>query len=90
MIDPEDIGRVGAHLLALEDPLPHNKKRYVLSGPEDITGNDIVNITEKMIGVKVEEIKFKDINFIENLIEKDIYPQDNFIDYNIIRLLKNI
>lgn len=46
MIDPEDVGNVGAHLLALEDPTLHNHARYVLSGPEDVTGKRIVELVE--------------------------------------------
>jgi hypothetical protein len=37
IIDPYDVGVFAAHLLSQEDPTVHNKARYVLYGPEDIT-----------------------------------------------------
>ena len=46
MIDPEDVGTVGQHLLALEDTTPHKNARYILSGPEDVTGRDLVKLVE--------------------------------------------
>ncbi|KAF2032126.1 hypothetical protein EK21DRAFT_87503 [Setomelanomma holmii] len=62
MIDPEDVGTVGAHLLALTsfDLSLHNGKRYVLSGPEDVTGESVLALVEKYAGVKVESVKYKD------------------------------
>ncbi|THY20787.1 NAD(P)-binding protein [Aureobasidium pullulans] len=73
MIDPYDIGEVGAHLLALDDVAPHNQARYVLSGPEDINGNDIVQLIEKFVGVKVEKAEFKDVSWIDDLAKSGAY-----------------
>jgi uncharacterized protein YbjT (DUF2867 family) len=64
-IDPYDIGVVAAHLLALQDPTPHNKAKYVLNGPEDVTGIQIVKMVEEYIGTKVEDVSFKDMTFVE-------------------------
>ena len=69
MIDPEDVGNVGAHLLALEDTTPHNQAKYVLSGPEDVTGRGIVQLVEKVTGVKVEKAVFKDVTWQEDLVK---------------------
>lgn len=65
LIDPDDIGIFAAHLLALQDPSPHNKAKYVLNGPEDITGNEIVKMAEEYLGTKVEDVSFEDTSFID-------------------------
>lgn len=75
MIDPEDVGSVGAHLLALEDPTPHSQVCYVLSGPEDVTGQRIVELVEQYTGVKVQKVEFKATDFIEDLVKKGVYPE---------------
>jgi uncharacterized protein YbjT (DUF2867 family) len=74
MIDPEDVGNVGACLLALEDPTPHNHARYVLSGPEDVTGKSIVELAEQYAGVKVEKVKYNDTEWIRDLAKAG-YPE---------------
>jgi hypothetical protein len=38
MIDLDDFGTVGAHLLALEDLTAHSGTMYILIGPKDVTG----------------------------------------------------
>lgn len=65
IIDPFEVGVVAAHLLAQEDPSVHNKAKYVLNGPEDITGAGIVKLVEEHIGTKVESVRFKDMSFVE-------------------------
>lgn len=67
MINPEDVGNVGAHLLALEDPTPHNQARYVLSGPQDVTGQDVVRLAEQYVGVKIDEVKFEDTDWLKDI-----------------------
>ncbi|KAJ4302837.1 hypothetical protein N0V90_001728 [Kalmusia sp. IMI 367209] len=67
IIDPDDVGIVAAHLLLQEDTTVHNNARYVLNGPEDITGNQIVKMVERHIGTKVESISFKDTSFIDQM-----------------------
>jgi uncharacterized protein YbjT (DUF2867 family) len=47
LIDSYDVGVVAAHLLAQEDTAPHNKTKYVLSGPEDVTREEIVKMVEQ-------------------------------------------
>ncbi|KAI3332139.1 NAD(P)-binding protein [Xylariaceae sp. AK1471] len=65
IIDPDDIGVFAAHLLAQQDPTSHNKAKYILNGPEDVTGNQIVKMVEQYIGTKVENVSFKDMTFVD-------------------------
>ncbi|PNP60307.1 hypothetical protein THARTR1_00331 [Trichoderma harzianum] len=58
LIDPEDIGTFAAHLLALDDASTHNHGKYVLHGPEDVTGKDIVKLVEDCIGEKVKNVTY--------------------------------
>jgi uncharacterized protein YbjT (DUF2867 family) len=66
IIDSNDVGVFAAHLLAADDVIPHNKAKYVLNGPEDITGRQIVTMIEKYIGTKVEDVRFQDLSFIDH------------------------
>jgi uncharacterized protein YbjT (DUF2867 family) len=75
MIDPEDVGHVDSHLLALDDPSPHNGARYVLSGPEDVTGKQLVALVEKYADAKVANVEFKDVSWIDELSSSGGYPE---------------
>lgn len=75
MIDPQDVGSVGSHLLALDDPSPHNGAKYVLSGPEDVTGRQLVALVEKYADVKVANVEFEDVSWIEELSKSGGYPE---------------
>lgn len=66
VIDPYDVGVIAAHLLSQEDTAPHNKAKYILNGPEDLTGAQILSMTEEYLGTKVEDISFKDLTFLDN------------------------
>jgi uncharacterized protein YbjT (DUF2867 family) len=66
IIHPDDVGVVAATLLCQETPTPHNKARYVLNGPEDITGEQIVKLVEKYIGTRVESVVYKDMSFVDH------------------------
>lgn len=44
---PYDVGVSAGHLLSQDDPNVHNKAKYVLNGPEDITGEQIVGMVEQ-------------------------------------------
>ncbi|RKK16997.1 hypothetical protein BFJ66_g12768 [Fusarium oxysporum f. sp. cepae] len=65
IIDSNEVGVFAAHLLASEDVTPHSKAKYVMNGPEDITGRQIVGLVEEYIGTKVEDVVFKDMSMIE-------------------------
>ncbi|KAI5254624.1 NAD(P)-binding protein [Aureobasidium subglaciale] len=69
LIDSDDVGRVAAHLLAQQDVTPHNNKKYILDGLNDITGNEIVQLVEEHIGTKVEKYKiaFRDVSGIDHM-----------------------
>ncbi|KAF7559913.1 hypothetical protein G7046_g4253 [Stylonectria norvegica] len=67
IIDPNDIGDVAAHLLADDDFAKHSKAKYVLNGPEDVTGKQIVELVEQAIGTKVEKVVYKDMSLIGSM-----------------------
>ena len=67
MIDSNDVGVFAAHLLAMEDTTPHNMAKYTLNGPEDINGRQIVDMIEERIGTKIEDVRFKDMTFVEGM-----------------------
>ncbi|RYP51619.1 hypothetical protein DL768_003126 [Monosporascus sp. mg162] len=68
IIDPYDVGVLAAHLLCQENPAMHNNAKYVLNGPEDITGAQIVKIVEQHIGAQVERVSYKDMSFVDNMV----------------------
>jgi uncharacterized protein YbjT (DUF2867 family) len=78
MIDPEDVGNVGAYLLALEDTTPHNHAKYVLSGPEDVTGQSIARLVEQHAGVRVEKTEFEVTSWLGDLVKAGVY-QEKFL-----------
>ncbi|KAL4757681.1 NmrA-like family protein [Aspergillus foveolatus] len=59
IIDPDEVGVIAAHLLL----------KYVLNGPEDINGKQIVNMIEQHIGAPVKGVSYKDVSFINMLYE---------------------
>ncbi|KAL2836310.1 hypothetical protein BJY01DRAFT_252041 [Aspergillus pseudoustus] len=63
IIDPTEVGIFAAYLLASDDPAAHNKAKYVLNGPEDIAGAQIVELVEQHTGLKLkdEDITYKDL-----------------------------
>ncbi|KAL0474097.1 NAD(P)-binding protein [Neurospora intermedia] len=68
IIDADDVGVLAAHLLVERDSSAHNRAKYVLNGPQDITGRQIVRMVEDLIGTKVEDVRFKDMSFVEQLV----------------------
>lgn len=68
LIDPYDVGVVAAHLLAQENTAAHNKARYVLNGPGDVTGEEIVRMAEQHIGEPIKDVKFKDLSLQDHII----------------------
>jgi hypothetical protein len=65
---------VAGHLLALDDFSQHNGQAYVLAGPEDVTGNEIVKLIEDAVGVKVDKVEFRNTDFLEELGQKGVIP----------------
>jgi uncharacterized protein YbjT (DUF2867 family) len=68
-IEPDEIGIFAAMLLSQADASRHYDKRYVLNGPTDITGKQIVAMVEKEIGTKVEDVRYKDMSFVDYMAE---------------------
>lgn len=69
IIDPDEVGVIAAHLLAQDDTSVHNKAKYVLNGPEDINGKQLVGMIEKYTGAAVKDVRYKDVSFIDKLYE---------------------
>jgi uncharacterized protein YbjT (DUF2867 family) len=65
VIDSYDVGVFAAHLLASEQTEKHNKAKYVLTGPEDVTGEQIVKLVEGYLGEPVKDVKYKDFSVID-------------------------
>ena len=65
IVHAPDVGIFAAHLLASEDTSVHNGAKYVVNGPEDVTGEQIVKMIESYIGVPVENVVYKDMSAIE-------------------------
>ncbi|CAK9188795.1 unnamed protein product [Sphagnum troendelagicum] len=88
LIDPEDVGEAAAKLLALNDPSPHYEKKYNLSGPEDVTGNDVVSILEQITHRKIEG-DYKNLAPFIALREQGGYPESTWdsLEYGINKIL---
>ncbi|KAE8384097.1 hypothetical protein BDV23DRAFT_167546 [Aspergillus alliaceus] len=69
IIDSDEVGVIAAHLLSQDDTSAHNKSKYVLNGPEDITGMRIVAMVEQHIDTPVKDVSFKDLSFIDMVYE---------------------
>ncbi|KAI8206025.1 hypothetical protein K4K52_003492 [Colletotrichum sp. SAR 10_76] len=67
IIDPFEVGCLAAHLLIGEDVKPHDRAKYVLNGPEDVTGRQIVEMIEQSLGRRIEDVQFKDVSFVEDM-----------------------
>ncbi|KAF7882011.1 uncharacterized protein EAF01_011791 [Botrytis porri] len=79
IIDPVDVGVLAAKLLLASDEEVerHHGKKYVLNGPEDITGRGIVDLVEKFLdGKKVKEVKYRDIAMLDGMIAQSPYSKN--------------
>lgn len=65
VVDPYEVGVLAATLLAEEDPTRHAGAKYVINGPEDVTGAQVIKMIEEKIGGPVKDFRFKDMSFIE-------------------------
>lgn len=81
ILDPSDVGAVGAALLALDDDglATHASQRYVVSGPANVDGRDILRAVEEIAGTNVEDVKFGDTSLLAHLgeigvLEKRLVP----------------
>lgn len=69
IVDPSDIGVIAAHLLSQNDLTAHNHARYIVNGPEDITGKQIVDLVEQHIGTQVKNVSYQDMSFLDSFYE---------------------
>ena len=69
IIDPHEVGYIAGHLLAQEDTKPHNGKKYVLTGPSDITGKEMVELVEQHAKTTVDDVTYRDTSFAEGMIQ---------------------
>lgn len=67
LVDAHEVGILAAHLLAKDDTSPHNTARYVVNGPEDVTGRQVVKLAEEHIGAPVRDVRYKDMSFIDQM-----------------------
>jgi uncharacterized protein YbjT (DUF2867 family) len=65
VIDAYDVGVFAAHLLASEQTEKHNKAKYVLTGSENVTGEQIVKLVERYLGEPVKDVRYKDFSFLD-------------------------
>ncbi|KAJ5509375.1 NAD(P)-binding protein [Penicillium freii] len=77
VIDADEVGVVAAHLLVQEDTTIHNGRRYVLNGPEDISGEKIVQMVQRAIGVPVENVRYKDLSALDAFLEMEYNGNGN-------------
>lgn len=73
-IDPADVGLIGATLLALADHASHDGQAYILNGPADWTGKDLVALVGDVTGGKVSDVEFRDTSAFGALFESGVYP----------------
>jgi uncharacterized protein YbjT (DUF2867 family) len=66
-IDASEVGVFAAHLLVEQDPTLHNKKKYILNGPDDLTGEKVVGLVESYIGTKVKEVEYQNLAHIDRM-----------------------
>lgn len=67
IIDPTDVGVVAAHLLNADEYSNHNRAKYVLAGPEDVSGKSVVELVERLAGVRVEKVEYGSQEFLQSL-----------------------
>lgn len=61
IIDPHEVGVFAAHLLTQDNLAVHNKAKYVLNGPEDVTGAQIVEMVEQHTDTEVKDVGYWEI-----------------------------
>ncbi|KAK8087661.1 hypothetical protein PG997_002622 [Apiospora hydei] len=67
IIDADDIGPIAARLLLHADPAAHERRRYAVNGPEDVTGRQMVAMVERAIGAPVRAVSYKDMSYVEGM-----------------------
>jgi uncharacterized protein YbjT (DUF2867 family) len=83
-IDGTEVGNIAGLLLLNPDASTHTGKRYILTGPSDITGKESVQLLEKHAGVKVDHVVWRDNSMI-HAMKGPMYP-----DNTIASLARNL
>lgn len=73
LVDPEEVGIIAAHLLAETDVVPHAGQKYIIVGPSNISGKDVVKAIEKYAGTTVDDVVYRDTAWVKNIADP-IYP----------------
>ena len=62
-----NVGTLAAYLLVAreQNTAAHDRAKYILNRPEDITGRQIVDMVEDLVGKQVEDVRYEDMSFIE-------------------------
>lgn len=84
IVEGYEVGVIAAQLLSQENISAHNNARYVVNGPEDITGTQVVKMVEEHIGTKVQNVSYKDLSFLHSMA--DSAPQG---DRHLILTMEN-
>ena len=66
-VDPYEVGIIAAQLLTQEDVSKHASKKYVIAGPENLNGKQIVELLEKHAGIKLDDVEYRDTKWAEML-----------------------
>ncbi|KAL5338224.1 NmrA-like family protein [Aspergillus crustosus] len=77
VIDADEVGVFAARLLVQEDTTVHTGRKYVLNGPEDISGKGIVQLVEQAIGVPVTNVQYNDISGLNAYLEMEYKGSGN-------------
>jgi hypothetical protein len=75
ILDAGDVGAIAGTLLAHRDVEEHDGKKYVIRGPENVSGKDVLEWVEEAAGTRVEEVVWRDTSMIKGLGEKG-YPEN--------------
>jgi uncharacterized protein YbjT (DUF2867 family) len=83
-ISPDDIGEAAAKLLALDDPSLHFGKKYNLSGPEDVNGQDLLALIEEITHQKIQA-DYNNVALFKDILKQGGYPENvwDSIDYTM-------
>ncbi|RAH85804.1 NmrA-like family protein [Aspergillus japonicus CBS 114.51] len=71
IVDPDEVGAFAAHLLVEADPAVHHRARYVLNGPVDVTGREIVQMVGERVGAPVERVRYEDLSDLDAYLEQE-------------------
>ncbi|KAH8422981.1 uncharacterized protein LDX57_000737 [Aspergillus melleus] len=67
-VHPDEVGVLAAHLLATGDLSAHDRAKYIINGPEDITGEQLVGLVEQYIGTRVKDVSYQDLSLIDAIL----------------------